>query len=54
MDLDVHARLTIYEEDVARHARRMIRLRDGRIASDEAISRDSMTMVSPSGLPPVS
>ena len=46
--------LVTHEEDVARHARRMIRLRDGRIASDEAISRDSMTMVSPSGLPPVS
>jgi putative ABC transport system ATP-binding protein len=28
-----------HEEDVARHARRILRIRDGLIASDETVSR---------------
>ena len=32
-----------HEEDVARHARRIIRIRDGLIASDELLTKDELT-----------
>jgi putative ABC transport system ATP-binding protein len=39
--------LVTHEEDVARHARRIIRIRDGLIASDETITREAAGMSHP-------
>lgn len=39
--------LVTHEEDVARHARRIIRIRDGLIASDETISTEAAVMPHP-------
>ena len=36
-----------HEEDVARHARRIIRIRDGLIASDELLTKDELTTARP-------
>jgi putative ABC transport system ATP-binding protein len=36
-----------HEEDVARHARRIIRIRDGLIASDELLTKDELTTAKP-------
>ncbi|MCA9752323.1 MAG: macrolide ABC transporter ATP-binding protein, partial [Gemmatimonadetes bacterium] len=35
--------LVTHEEDVARRAHRIVRLRDGRIESDERVGRDAPT-----------
>jgi putative ABC transport system ATP-binding protein len=39
--------LVTHEEDIARHARRIIRIRDGLIAADEQIRPEPKTLASP-------